>query len=111
MRIIKEITFDEQLGDYVVNDERIFFDCVEFQLKQIRRRAMDEILNVAPDFKQRNAALGLLSDQEAQQIKEDIQNIRAISNSLENQILGITWDGQESTRSIACDSIQSIHWP
>ena len=111
MRIIKEITFDEQLGDYIVNDQRLFSDCVEFQLKQIRRRAMDEILNVAPDYKQRNAALGLLSEIENQQLKDNIQQIRNISNSLEQQILSITWDGTEETRPSVCDAVQNIGWP
>lgn len=111
MNVIKEITFDEQLNDYVVNDQRVFSDCVKFQLQQIRKRAMDEILNVAPEYKQRNAALGILSDQETQQLKDNIQQIRNISNSLEQQILSVVWDGTENNRSVACDAVQSIYWP
>lgn len=110
MNIIKEITYDEQLGDYVVRDERIFSDCVEFQLKKIKNIAKDLILEVAPDYKQRNAALGLLSQQETDQIKTDIQTIRNISNQKEQQILSVVWDGTEATRPAACDAVQAVRW-
>jgi CRISPR-associated endonuclease Csn1 len=43
--------------------------------------------------------------------KTEIQNIRSISNSLEQQILSITWDGTEETRPAVCDAIQNIRWP
>jgi hypothetical protein len=66
---------------------------------------------LAPDYKQRNAALGLLSIEETEQIKTDIQNIRSISNSLEQQILAITWDGTEENRPAACGAVQNIRWP
>lgn len=111
MSIFKEITFDEQLQDYVVNDQRIFSECVDFQLKQIRQRARDLILEIAPEYKQRNAALGLLSDQETQYIKDSIQNIRTTSNNLEQQILSVTWDGTEENRPTACDAVQNVRWP
>lgn len=111
MSIFKEITFDEQLQDYVVNDQRIFSECVDFQLKQIRQRARDLILEIAPEYKQRNAALGLLSDQETQYIKDSIQNIRTTSNNLEQQILSVTWDGTEENRPTACDAVQNVQWP
>ena len=111
MSVFKEITFDEQLNEYRTNDQRLFVECVDFQLKMIRQKARDLILEVAPEYKQRNAALGLLTDQEAQQIKTDIQNIRNTSNSLEQQILAVTWDGTEETRPAACDVVQNIRWP
>ena len=111
MMISKEVIFDEATGTYIEKDYRIFQHCVDFQLKGIREQAKEFILKVAPEYKQRNAALGLLSDQEAEQIKTDIQNIRNISNSLEQQILAVTWDGTESNRPTACDTVQNVRWP
>ena len=110
MNIIKEITYDEQLGDYVVRDERIFSDCVEFQLKNIRNAAKDLILEVAPEYKQRNAALGLLTQQETNKIKADIESIRTVSNQKEAEILAIVWDGTEANRPAACDAVQAVRW-
>lgn len=110
MSVFKETTFDEQLGEYVINDQRVFSECVDFQLKQIRQKARDLILENAPEYKQRNAALGLLSAQEEQQVKDAIQEIRTISNSLEQQILSVSWDGQESSRAAACDAVQNVRW-
>ena len=98
---IKQQIFDEQLKQYIFIDERNFNFCVEHQLKTIREMAKDKILEVAPEYKQRNAALGLLTAQEVQEIKDDIQSIRTISNNLEQQILAVTWDGTEQTRSAA----------
>jgi len=111
MNVFKEIIFDEQLGDYIVNDQRNFSDCVEFQLKQVRETAKEKIIAVAPDYKQRNAALGLISTEETDELKNSINSIRAISNSLEQQILNVSWDGDESTRSTACDAVQNVRWP
>jgi hypothetical protein len=111
MKIYKEYINHYEGGDALIIDERNFNDVQTFQLKIIREKAMELILAIAPDYKQRNAALGLLSEQETQQIKDNIQNIRNISNSLEQQILNVSWDGDESTRSTACDSVQNIIWP
>jgi hypothetical protein len=91
-------------------DDRIFSDCVIYQLEQVRNTAKELILAAVPEYKQRNAALGLLSDQETQQIKDTIQAIRTISNQKEADINAIVWDGQESTRSAACDAVQNINW-
>jgi hypothetical protein len=110
MKIIKEITYDEQLQDYIINDDRVFSDCVEFQLKQIRQRARDLILADAPEYKQRNAALGLLSDAEANAIRAHIESIRIISNQKETEILSVVWDGTEATRPAACDAVQAVRW-
>ena len=110
MSIFKEITFDEQLQDYVVNDQRIFSECVDFQLKQIRQRARDLILEIAPEYKQRNAALGLLTQQETNKIKADIESIRTVSNQKEAEILAVVWDGTEANRPAACDAVQAVRW-
>jgi hypothetical protein len=111
MTISKTYSFDEQTKTEIIIDDRIFQMCLDYQLKAIRDKAKELILEVAPEYKQRNAALGLLADQEIQQIKTDIQNIRNISNSLEQQILAVTWDGTEETRPSACDAVQNVRWP
>lgn len=110
MKISKEYIYDESNGTVIFNDNRNFDDCVFYQLKIIREKAKQLILAAVPEYKQRNAALGLLSDQETQQIKDSIQAIRTISNQKETEINAVVWDGQESTRAAACDAVQSIMW-
>lgn len=111
MKYMTEQIFNELTASYIFIDERVFNDCLKKQLQDIREQAKELILKVAPEYKQRNAALGLLSEEETEQIKTDIQNIRNISNNLEQQIEAIQWDGTEETRSSACDAIQNIRWP
>ena len=111
MKIYIENIWDELSKSNIIIDERLFSDCVSFQLQEIRKTAMEKILIAVPEYKQRNAALGLLSAQEEQQVKDAIQEIRTISNSLEQQILSVSWDGQESSRAAACDAVQNIRWP
>lgn len=110
MKFIKERIYDELLGDYIVRDERIFSDCVEFELKRIRNHAKELILAAVPEYKQRNAALGLLSDAEITEIKNNIQTIRNISNEKENDITSVVWNGTEETRAAACDAVQAVRW-
>lgn len=111
MTFIKQQIFDEQTGEYIYIDERNFNFCVEHQLKVVRETAKEKIIEIVPEYKQRNAALGLLSEQETEQIKTYIQTVRNISNSLEQQILSVTWDGTEENRSFSCDAVQNIIWP
>jgi len=110
MSIAKHTIYDEGTGESYTIDERVFDVCVNHQLQTIRDRAKELILVVAPEYKQRNAALGLLDQNQADQLKQDIQTIRAISNSKEAEILAVTWDGQESTRAAACDAVQAVRW-
>jgi len=110
MKIFKEHIFNEDTQIWTNIDDRNFNDCVSFQLQEIREKAKQLILSAVPEYKQRNAALGLLTDEETQQIKNSIQTIRTRSNQKEAEINAITWDGQESTRSAACDAVQSIIW-
>lgn len=110
MKITKEYIHDEYSGSVILIDNRIFEHCVIYQLKIIRERAKELILAAVPEYKQRNAALGLLSNEETQQIKDSIQAIRTISNQKEAEILAVVWDGQESTRAEACDIVQRIFW-
>ena len=110
MNYYKENIWDESSQSYINIDNRVFSDCVEYQLKLIREKAKELILESVPEFKQRNAALGLLSQEETEQIKTSIQNIRNTSNQKELEILSIVWDGTEETRSSVCDLVQSINF-
>ena len=110
MKISKQYVNHYEGGDALIIDERDFADVVAYQLQQIRETAKDMILAVAPDYKQRNAALGLLSQQETDEVKTEIQNIRTISNQKEGEILAVIWDGNESTRPAACDAVQAVRW-
>ncbi len=111
MKISTETLVDSKTGEIVFIDNRIFSECVAYQLQELKRIASEKILAVAPEFKQTNAALGILSQEETQVIKDHIQTIRTQANLMETQINSISWDGQESTRSTACDAVQSIFWP
>jgi len=110
MKIFKDKIYNELTGEYVSTDERVFGDCKSYQLLQIKNAAKQLILDAVPEYKQRNAALGLLTNEETQQIKDTIQAIRTISNQKEAEINAIVWDGQESTRAAACDAVQNIIW-
>lgn len=110
MRISKQYINHYEDGEALIIDERDFNDCKQHQLEQIRKKAMELILTVAPEYKQRNAALGLLPQTEADEIKNTIQTIRTQSNLLEAQIQAVQWDGTEEARSMACDAVQTIRW-
>ena len=110
MKISKQYIYDEGDGTVTFIDDRVFLDCKNYQLEQTRNKAKELILNVAPEYKQRNALFGLLTEQETQQLKDSIQAIRTISNQKEAEINAIVWDGEESTRAAACDAVQSIMW-
>jgi hypothetical protein len=110
MTFIKQVIYDEETGQSYTIDERVFDFCLNHQLQTIRNRAKDLILEGAPEYKQRNAALGLLSDAESNAIRAHIESIRTISNQKEAEILAVIWDGQESTRAAACDAVQNVRW-
>lgn len=110
MNISVEIIVDSQTGETTIIDNRNFYECVDFQLKTIREKAAEIILLGAPEYKQRNAALGILPQQQINEIKNLIETTRNKSNQLEQQILAVTWDGKESTKTVACDTVQSISW-
>lgn len=110
MKIFKQYSFNELTQESSIIDDRDFYHCKQFQLKELRNIANKMIISSVPEYKQRNAALGLLSNEETQQIKDSIQAIRTISNQKEAEILAVVWDGQESTRAEACDIVQRIFW-
>lgn len=105
-----KIIYTNPDGSLTVVDNREFYSVKEGQLAYIREHAKELILATAPEYKQRNAALGLLSEQETQTVKDFIQNVRNISNQLEAQITAITWDGDPQTHAAACDAVQAIVW-
>lgn len=111
MQISTETITDSQTGETFTIDNRNFNDCVAYQIQYLKDKATSIILEYAPEHKQRNAALGLLSQQETDYIKNIIDSNKQLYKTLENQILAITWDGQESTKTVACDSVQNIIWP
>jgi len=110
MDVMIHTIYDEDTGETVIIDKRHFYRCVDHQLQIIREQAKTLILEAAPEYKQRNAALGLLSSEEIEEIKTKIQNIRTVSNQKEQEILSVVWDGTENTRPAACDAVQSVRW-
>lgn len=109
MSYFKETIIQEN-GEIIEVDNRVFSSVVEVQIIGIKTSTAEEILNRYPEYKQRNASLGVLPINEANEIKDRIDEIRNYSNSLEQQILAITWDGTEQNRASACDAVQNIQW-
>ena len=96
-------------GSTTLIDLRVFSIVKQNQIKAIKDRAMELILEKAPEYKHRNAALGLLSNEETDKIKQDIQSIRILSNQKESQIESIVWDGNKETEAAACDAVELIY--
>lgn len=91
-------------------DNRIFSDVVNFKIQKLKEDANKEILKFCPEFKQRNAALGILSTEETLFIKNTIERVRIKCHQLEQQVHSISWDGRESTRAKACDDVFNVQW-
>jgi hypothetical protein len=102
--------YDADTNQQVTIDHRDFDAVKAFQLERVKERAGILILEVAPIYKQSNAALGLLSQEESDALKNAIQAIRTQSQTMEDAINAVTWNGQEATRGAACDAIQNIWW-
>jgi uncharacterized protein YbbK (DUF523 family) len=97
-------------GTLIVIDNRIFSEVVSAQIEILKRTAQEKILNFCPEYKQRNAAMGLLSPEETTYITSTIQSIRDKCHQLEQRVLDVTWDGTEENRSSACDIVQTTYW-
>jgi len=97
-------------GTLIVIDNRIFSEVVSAKIENLKTFAQEKILNLCPEFKQRNAAMGLLSPEETTYITSTIQSIRDKCNQLEQRVLDVTWDGTEENRSAACDIVQTMDW-
>lgn len=67
------------------------------RLRELGSNATREILRVAPEYKQRNAALGLYSPEKVEQIKSDVQKVRTEHDTKEQLILdAVTYEDVES---------------
>lgn len=104
------ITYTDENGNQTVVDGRIFSSVVEKQINMIKLAARDEILTRYPEFKQRNAALGILTAEEENNIKRGIESIRNYANLLELRVYDVVWNGTEQDRKRACDEVQKIYW-
>jgi len=105
-----KISYTNPDGSVTLVDQREFYSYKQYYLNYIREKAKELILDGAPEYKQRNAALGLLSDAEANAIRAHIQSIRTISNQKEAALEAIAWDGNPETHAAACDVIETITW-
>ena len=91
-------------------DHRKFADLVEFQLAHFKTMATEEILVFAPEHKQRNAALGILSQSETQEIKEKINDVLEHYNNCKALVNMVFWDGTDATHAEKCDEVQAVVW-
>lgn len=97
-------------GSVRVIDDRRWIDVVAWQIASIKGQAGDRILAVAPEYTQRNAALGILSLDEFDRVCAHISTVRRECDALEARIAAVKWDGRESTRAFACDAVQAVTW-
>lgn len=108
-KIYKQSILDAD-GNITIVDNREVEACKQFQISFIREMAEKKILEVAPIYKQLNALSGSLLAEEAEQIIAARDAIRSISNSMQEQVNSIIWDGTEETRIAVCDEIEKIRW-
>lgn len=99
-------------GSTTVLDQRTPTQSAAAVLRLMRERCEREILALAPDYRQRNAALGLLSQEETQFVKDAINGPRARLAAIEAQLAALVdgWDELEATRAAVCDAIEAIGW-
>jgi len=97
-------------GSVTVVDARTVSACKVRQLALVRQACAEWILAAAPDYRQRNAALGVLDENEAEAVRTVVMAGREHCAELEAAIDAVAWNGQESTRKAACDAVQAIHW-
>lgn len=95
-----------------VSDDRTLAACKEEQVVKIKRWCAESILKAAPEFKQANAALRLLDEEEATAIKLAIQTRRNKSNELELEVISIqAIDATEEEKIKANAKVDAIVWP
>lgn len=93
-----------------VVDRRVFADVVQFQLAHFKAMATEEILAFAPEHKQRNAALGILTQSETQLIIEKINAVVVHYNNCKALVNMVSWDKAVVTHAEACDKVQAVVW-
>jgi hypothetical protein len=94
-------------GSVTIEDTRTVEGTRAEHLDRIRTACTASILAVAPEHTQRNAALGIVP---IEPIVEAISARRDLYHTLQASILAVTWDGQEATRTAACDAIEAVQW-
>jgi len=94
-------------GTVTIEDDRRFDITQSEQMQRLREACTASILQVAPEHTQRNAALGIVP---AQPVADAITLRRDHFHSLQTQLMSVVWDGQETTRSAACDALEAIQW-
>lgn len=97
-------------GSVQVTDNRDFAACRDAAMDRLRTDCEAAILAAAPDYRQRNAALGLLSAEETAQVRDAIDACRAEYERCKSLILAIQWDGTEATRAACCDAVQAVRY-
>ena len=96
-------------GQVTEQDDRTVEACAAFQVAMLKEACQRAILADVPDYKQRNAALGLLSEQEEAFVRAAITLCRNRCAALEAQVAAIAAD-HGLTRTQACDAIQAVLW-
>lgn len=88
-------------------DGRTLQEVHDEKITEIKQEANRRILAKWPDYYQRNAALGLLDLGVVDQVKADIQAVRAASDSMEAEVLLLTEPGLADAYEVAANA----GWP
>jgi hypothetical protein len=107
--IFAETIFHED-GTIEHIDNRTVEACRNAAIIRLKGGCQKAILENAPDYKQRNAALGLLDSEETNTIIQCVQQNRQRYEQLKQQVNSIIWDGTESNRIVCCDELNNINW-
>jgi hypothetical protein len=88
-------------------DGRTLQEVHDEKIAEIKQEANRRILARWPDYYQRNAALGLLDAAMLDQVKSDIQAVRAASDAMEAEVLALTEPGAADAYEVAANA----GWP
>lgn len=91
-------------GQQTVVDLRTQQNTMEAQLRIFKQRCQDAILAAAPEHDQRNAALGLLTMDEAEAIRQAVEGPRERYRALKAQMLGMLAEGA------SVEQIEALRW-
>lgn len=93
-------------------DDRTVMDTLNASRARLMAACEASILEAAPEHAQRNAALNLLEQREAQEIRDAITMRRAHYRSLRTfmEDAAAGWDGTDEDRRRTCDYIESVEW-
>ena len=104
----RETIVNAQSGETTALDTRTVTECRDWAIAFAKHRCAYRINEEAPDYRQRNAALGLLTDAETAQVVGAISAARAACAATEQAVFDAAqaWDGTEATRAAVCDAIE-----